>query len=1144
MITAALLKLCELSLRAVFALLLVLLVCVAVIAALARNEDATRTVLQELVPLVVPELQFGENHGGLLSPQFSLESIRYTDQAGSQVDVTDVALDWSPSDLWSKSFRIQQLDIGSVDLLLVASETAEPSAELALPELELPIAVHIGHLNIGRIQIASRSSEEQSSKPIEIADIHLTAAADGSILNLTEIRATLIQQQLVSKASADISLQTKDLWKIDALLKGHISGLPLGENETGIATELDYQLQLGDSLKNLSIAGHVSNSNGRVELQGNILPFDSRLPTKLKLRSDSLTIDSPQLAFQSSLQLELVGDLIDGFEITGPAEFISSKPHVARYSVEKFNASISSKELVINTLELGVQLDGFAEKRLSIVAKTDLDTPYNAELQARVPDGNLFADMTASWNGDRQQWPLVSLVLDVPDMANWVPQAGGAIKLKANLNQNAQGQPRLLAKGYVEKFSLGEYRLERADLDANLSLQQSGKTSLSLIVTKAILAGQSVEAANLKLNGSTDKHRLSLSLSSSLADVETKVEGGLKFAESGAVKSWNGTVSQLLVEHLQAGRLSLKSPAIAAVSDSTFVLRDACLEHQSIDKATLCASGELKENGQLTAAISQLVLPLESVSAYVDGLKAKGVLRGRGAVSGNLNQPESVTAELSLSIGEGGVAQAASGKAKDIPIFNFSKGLAWLSYHEKNLTAEFQLDEVNGGYLKAQAQSHFSFDQLSNWQTIPLYADLDAKRLPIDWLKQGLPDVRELDGFLGAKLRVNGTLGAPVPIGELQAAGDRLTVPLVGLNLDKWVVNLKPKGEQLSATLQLIADDGGTLDAALDGPWLKNGEITGTVTGKKFPLYQTPDAQIWADPKLTLRYRANQLSVGGRVDVNKALIAPTISLKPSASKISLSEDQVMVNDLGEAVEKGSGVALNADVTIAFGNDVKIKAYGLETKLGGKLQVIESPGRLTRARGEIKLVNGQYAAFGQPLKIRRGALLFQNTLLTQPALDVTAVREFDGVTVGVNARGTIDKPELELFSSPVLSQSDQLSWLVLGRPFDRKTNNKNSDNALARATRALQLQGAEFLTGKLSQRLGIEDIALESTDDGNGSALVLGKYLSPRLYLSYGLGLFDARNQLKLKYQIGRDWSFEAASDGIDSGGDILYQRER
>ncbi len=52
------------------------------------------------------------------------------------------------------------------------------------------------------------------------------------------------------------------------------------------------------------------------------------------------------------------------------------------------------------------------------------------------------------------------------------------------------------------------------------------------------------------------------------------------------------------------------------------------------------------------------------------------------------------------------------------------------------------------------------------------------------------------------------------------------------------------------------------------------------------------------------------------------------------------------------------------------------------------------------------------------------------------------------------------------------------------------------------------------------RVGLEDVALESDLD-NQTSLVLGKYLSPRLYVSYGISFTEQLNTLKLRYTLER-----------------------
>ena len=56
------------------------------------------------------------------------------------------------------------------------------------------------------------------------------------------------------------------------------------------------------------------------------------------------------------------------------------------------------------------------------------------------------------------------------------------------------------------------------------------------------------------------------------------------------------------------------------------------------------------------------------------------------------------------------------------------------------------------------------------------------------------------------------------------------------------------------------------------------------------------------------------------------------------------------------------------------------------------------------------------------------------------------------------------------------------------------------------------------------------------------SLVLGKYLSPRLYVSYGISLIEEINTLKLRYTIGDRWTVSVES-GSETGADVEYRIE-
>jgi translocation and assembly module TamB len=85
------------------------------------------------------------------------------------------------------------------------------------------------------------------------------------------------------------------------------------------------------------------------------------------------------------------------------------------------------------------------------------------------------------------------------------------------------------------------------------------------------------------------------------------------------------------------------------------------------------------------------------------------------------------------------------------------------------------------------------------------------------------------------------------------------------------------------------------------------------------------------------------------------------------------------------------------------------------------------------------------------------------------------------------------------------------------------------------------EGGAFLAGQLGKYVGLDDVGV-TQDAETGTEFVIGKYLSPRLYVSYGISLVEEINTLKLRYTIGDRWTVSAET-GLEQAIDIEYRIE-
>jgi len=138
------------------------------------------------------------------------------------------------------------------------------------------------------------------------------------------------------------------------------------------------------------------------------------------------------------------------------------------------------------------------------------------------------------------------------------------------------------------------------------------------------------------------------------------------------------------------------------------------------------------------------------------------------------------------------------------------------------------------------------------------------------------------------------------------------------------------------------------------------------------------------------------------------------------------------------------------------------------------------------------------------------------------------------------RGTLDQPFITLSSVPALPENEALSYLITGRSIN--TLQSGEAASLDRAAQSLAVSGGGLLLGNLGTRVGLDEVAVEKTGEEDTS-VVLGKYLSPKLFVSYGISIAEAINTIKLRYTINNRWALKAEA-GLEQSADVEYRIER
>lgn len=417
----------------------------------------------------------------------------------------------------------------------------------------------------------------------------------------------------------------------------------------------------------------------------------------------------------------------------------------------------------------------------------------------------------------------------------------------------------------------------------------------------------------------------------------------------------------------------------------------------------------------------------------------------------------------------------------------------------------------------------------------PLSGELTLEVAQLAWLELFSPDLAAPSGRLRGRFDLVGSRAAPRVSGQLTLQDFAGELPALGIALRNSSVHVSAVGDDM-LTISARLDSGeGVLQVDGESALDRAAAVTLRITGTRVKVSDTADARVLISPDLTVHHAQGVLSVRGHIDVPQARVALD---KRQASAAARSADVVVIDPAPDD-EATATFPLTLDLDLQMGKDVRLSGFGLDGKLGGGLRVTQVPGREPLGTGTVS-VTGSYERYGKPLEIRHARLIYTRSPLDNPALDIRAQRTVDAQMVGVQIDGTAQRPLTTLISDPTLESSETLSWLVLGHPLQATQQGEGAQlDAAAMALGA----GSNLLVEQLGSRLGLDRAGVSESRALGANTLSVGKFLSPRLYVSYGVSLIGSGQVVALKYLLGGGFDVEIES-GLESRGSINWRTER
>ena len=716
--------------------------------------------------------------------------------------------------------------------------------------------------------------------------------------------------------------------------------------------------------------------------------------------------------------------------------------------------------------------------------------------------------------------------LQLPDPGALLPGVTGALQASGRLAGSA-ASPRLRARLDGQQLQVQDFQLSHleATLQAGLAAQDPLRLAVSL---GPLRQGQQrlLDTARLDIAGTTARHEVALALEGASDSLQARLAGGLNTAPP----VWRGRIDALTVDSAGLGAWRLgAAPALSLAADR-LTLEETCLwgygvsgaglpgaglpgaDHPEIappqEAAAVCVGGHWNAASGAGLAARLEALPVERFLPQVGG-------RLRGQLQASLPADGSLRGQGKLHISPGQIELAGPAGREQLA---HGGGELQLALGADGLDATLSLEPVTDGVLQARLQ----LPQFSRWplpQPQPLAGHISAELADLHGLQGWVPALDAIAGRLSADLRLAGSLAQPQVLGEIALADGAADVPRAGLHVRQLELQVRDHPQRSGELLLSGAARVGRGRLAVDG-WLDPAAVRASVSlaGDKLDVFDTPDARVQVSPNLQIDWADQGLKLRGRVRIPRADITPQLGLRPGAANtdaegamtgapaIRPSSDVVVIGTAGELRDSqppGLPFRLDSEVEVALGDAVRVSALGFNGRITGGLTLTHPPQQrnlIPRGTGRLSVEGGTFRAFGQDLDIETGEVLFRDELVTQPEVNLRAVRWIDRdplvSAVGVQVTGPADAPSLELFSRPQLDPTEIQSYLLTGH-----------------------------------------------SAAGGDSVLSLGTYLHPKLYVGYGYNLLEETSEFDTLYTITPRYGIEASVGEADNAIGVTFSYE-